>query len=133
MTSMPPTADSSNPTRLRSRSIPPRVPGRGGWPTRSGTFARNRAKGQDGSERWDGKRAESVEIATGDSESGWAQLVGGPCDGRLDPLEAETVELQVVMSDGQQHVYRRTDTRRESHGRMVVLFGWVGRQYGGSK
>jgi len=71
-----------------------------------------------------------VEVAAGESEVGWAQLVGGPCDGRLDPLEPETVELQVIMSDGQQHVYRRTEARQEFHGRMVILFEWAGRQYG---
>jgi len=71
-----------------------------------------------------------VEVATGHGESGWAQLTGGPCDGRLDPLEPETVELQVIMSDGQQHVYRRTEIRRTFDGRTVVLFEWAGRQYG---
>jgi hypothetical protein len=50
-----------------------------------------------------------VEVATDESKCGWAQLVGGPCDGRLDPLEPDTAGLQVIMSDSQQHVYRKLD------------------------
>jgi hypothetical protein len=71
-----------------------------------------------------------VEVAIDHGEGEWAQLTGGPCDGRLDPLDPETVELQVMMSDGQQQVYRRTEIRREFHGRTVVLFEWVGRRFG---
>ena len=49
-----------------------------------------------------------MEIATDEGGGGCAQLVGGPCDGRLHPLDSDTVELQVIMEDGHQHLYRRT-------------------------
>jgi hypothetical protein len=71
-----------------------------------------------------------VDVAAGDSEREWAQLTGGPSDGRRDLLEPDTFELEVIMTDGQRHRYRRTDTRREFEGRTLVLFEWVGRQYG---
>jgi hypothetical protein len=71
-----------------------------------------------------------VEVAFDEDTGGWAQLDGGPCDGRMDPLDADTVELHVIMEDGQQHLYRRTALRREVDGRSVVVFEWVGRTYG---
>ena len=82
-----------------------------------------RRKKQDG-------RLEAVEIATDEDGRGCAQLVGGPCDGRLHPLDSDTVELQVIMEDGHQHLYRRTIFRREVDGRSIVVFEWVGRSYG---
>jgi hypothetical protein len=71
-----------------------------------------------------------VDAAVGDNGREWAQLAGGPSDGGRDLLESDTFEVEVIMTDGQRHLYRRTDTRRESDGRSLVLFEWVGRQYG---
>jgi len=52
-------------------------------------------------------------------------------DGREHSIEVDTVELSVVMTDGQQHRYRRTDaTQPLSDGRLVPVFDWVGRYYG---
>ncbi len=73
---------------------------------------------------------DTVENDLDHGDSGWAQLRGGPCDGRLDPIEPDTAELQVIMSDGQQHLYRRTDLLHEVDGRSVAVFEWVGRQFG---
>jgi hypothetical protein len=71
-----------------------------------------------------------VDVTVGDSEREWAQLAGGPSDGRRDLLKPDTFEVEVIMTDGQRHLYRRTDTRSEFEGRTLVLFKWVGRQYG---
>jgi hypothetical protein len=61
----------------------------------------------------------------------WAVLDGGPVDGRVDPLEPQFVELCVVMTDGQRHVYERTEARRLlPSGAEAVVFEWSGRQFG---
>jgi hypothetical protein len=55
----------------------------------------------------------------------------GPMDGHEQPIERETGELCVVMSDGQQHRYRRTnEVQRLAHGSSAVIFDWAGRYYG---
>ena len=55
----------------------------------------------------------------------------GPMDGQEHPIESDTDELSVVMSDGQQHRYVRTDeAQRLSDGRLGVVFDWTGRYYG---
>jgi hypothetical protein len=60
-----------------------------------------------------------------------AVLNGGPMDGREHPIEVDTVELCIVMTDGQQHRYRRTDgSQPQSDGRLVPVFDWAGRYYG---
>ncbi len=60
----------------------------------------------------------------------WAQLRGGPCDGRVDPVEPDAAELVVIMSDGQHHRYRRCPDGRDTEGRKVVVFEWDGRRFG---
>ncbi len=58
-------------------------------------------------------------------------LNGGPMDGREHSIEADTVELCVVMTDGHQHRYRRTSaTQSLPDGRTAPVFDWVGRYYG---
>jgi len=58
-------------------------------------------------------------------------LNGGPMDGREHPIEAETGEICVVMTDGQQHRYRRTDRiHSRPDGRLATVFDWAGRYYG---
>ena len=52
-------------------------------------------------------------------------------DGREHSIEVDAVELCVVMSDGQQHRYRRTNiTQPRPDGRPAPVFDWVGRYYG---
>jgi hypothetical protein len=55
----------------------------------------------------------------------------GPMDGQEHLIERDTDELSVVMSDGQQHRYLRTDeVQRLPDGWLVVVFDWAGRYYG---
>jgi len=52
-------------------------------------------------------------------------------DGREHSIEDESAELSVVMSDRQQHRYRRTDEmERLPDGRSAVVFDWAGRYFG---
>ena len=58
-------------------------------------------------------------------------LNGGPMDGREHSIEDDTAELCVVMTDGQQHRYRRTiATQSLPDGRLAQVFEWAGRYYG---
>ncbi len=60
-----------------------------------------------------------------------AVLNGGPMDGREHPMESDTDELCVVMTDGQQHRYERTrNVRALPDGRSALIFDWTGRYYG---
>ena len=60
-----------------------------------------------------------------------AILNGGPMDGREQTIEDDTDELSVVMTDGQQHRYLRSnDVRPRPDGRLITVFDWVGRYYG---
>ena len=55
----------------------------------------------------------------------------GPMDGQAHPTESGTAELCVVMSDGQQHRYRRTEELQPlPDGRVAVVFEWAGQYYG---
>jgi hypothetical protein len=55
----------------------------------------------------------------------------GPMDGQEHPIESHTDELSIVMSDGQQHRYVRTDgIEHLPDGRLGVVFDWAGRYYG---
>jgi hypothetical protein len=52
-------------------------------------------------------------------------------DGQEQPIERDTDELCVVMTDGQQHRYLRTnEVQRLPDGRSAVVFDWAGRYYG---
>lgn len=63
--------------------------------------------------------------------AGIAVFNGGPMDGQEHPTEGDTAELCVVMSDGQQHRYRRTEELQPlPDGRVAVVFDWAGRYYG---
>jgi hypothetical protein len=71
----------------------------------------------------------SLHLDGGPADS--AVLNGGPMDGREHSIEVDAVELCVVMSDGQQHRYRRTNiTQPRPDGRPAPVFDWVGRYYG---
>jgi hypothetical protein len=60
-----------------------------------------------------------------------AVLSGGPMDGREHPIQGETGELCVVMTDGQQHRYLRTDDFQVlPNGRSALVFEWTGRYFG---
>jgi len=55
----------------------------------------------------------------------------GPMDGREHPIESDTGELSVAMTDGQQHLYVRTDeVQHLPNGQLGVVFVWTGRYYG---
>lgn len=55
----------------------------------------------------------------------------GPMDGQEYPIDRDTDELCVVMTDGQQHRYGRTDeVQRSTDGLLRVVFDWKGRYYG---
>ena len=55
----------------------------------------------------------------------------GPMDGQEHPIEKDIDELTIVMSDGQQHRYVRTDeAQRLPDGRLGVVFDWAGRYFG---
>lgn len=55
----------------------------------------------------------------------------GPLDGREQVVEKDADDLCVVMTDGQQHRYRRTnEIQRLPDGRSAVVFEWVGRYFG---
>lgn len=57
-----------------------------------------------------------------------AVLDGGPMDGYRQAVEAETDQLCVVMSDGQQHQYLRTEeVWTEQDGRTALVFRWTRR------
>ena len=52
-------------------------------------------------------------------------------DGQEQPIETDTDELCVAMTDGQQHRYLRTnEVQRLPDGRSAVVFDWAGRYYG---
>jgi hypothetical protein len=62
---------------------------------------------------------------------GSAVFSRGPMDGQEYPIEGDAAELCVVMTDGQQHCYRRTeDVQPLPDGRLAVVFDWAGRYYG---
>jgi hypothetical protein len=55
----------------------------------------------------------------------------GPMDGREQSVDSDTHELRVVMTDGQQHRYLRSNqVQRMTDGRSAVVFHWAGRYYG---
>ena len=57
-------------------------------------------------------------------------LDGGPLDG-MPFTEIEGDELDIVMSDGQQHRYVRTgSTQVLPDGPLAQVFAWSGRYYG---
>lgn len=63
--------------------------------------------------------------------SGTAIFNLGPLDGEKHPVDEETDELSVVMTDGQQHRYLRTnEVRSLPDGGSAVTFNWAGRYYG---
>ncbi len=52
-------------------------------------------------------------------------------DGRRQAVDAETHQLRVVMSDGQQHQYLRTDeVQMLEDGHLALVFRWNGRYHG---
>jgi hypothetical protein len=72
-----------------------------------------------------------VTVEQGSGENVQAALRLGPMDGRAHPIESDTQELSIVMTDGQQHRYERTDeVRRSPNGELLVFFDWAGRYYG---
>jgi hypothetical protein len=60
-----------------------------------------------------------------------AVLDGGPLDGKEHPVERDTERLCVIMTDGQQHQYLRTEQiQLLPDGRSVLVFEYGGRYCG---
>ena len=60
-----------------------------------------------------------------------AVLSGGPMDGHEHSIENGAGELFIVMTDGQQHRYVRTDEFQVlPDGRSALVFEWTGRYFG---
>jgi hypothetical protein len=60
-----------------------------------------------------------------------AVLDGGPMDGTQHEVDSDTDRLCIIMSDGQQHQYMRTDEFQVlENGQCVVVFKWNGRYFG---
>jgi hypothetical protein len=73
----------------------------------------------------------SMSLHHADETADLAVLSGGPMDGRQHSIENDPAELDVVLTDGQQHRYRRTnEVQRLPDGRSAVVFEWAGRYYG---
>ncbi len=69
--------------------------------------------------------------SAGSDLAGIAVLNGGPLDGREHPIESDTDELCVVMVDGQQNRYIRTDDIQAlPSGQSALVFDCTGRYYG---
>jgi hypothetical protein len=67
----------------------------------------------------------------GSDPLGAAVLDGGPMDGREHPVESDTEDLRVIMTDGQQHLYGRTNKEQNlSDGRTALIYEWKGRYFG---
>ena len=63
-----------------------------------------------------------------------AVLVGGALDGNREAVATETEQLSVIMTDGQQHQYLRTDEfQTVEDGQWALIFRWNGRSYGPSR
>ncbi len=59
-----------------------------------------------------------------------AILEGGPADGREHPVQVDTAELIVVMTDGAQHRYLASvKVQTLPDGRAVPIFEYRGRHY----
>jgi hypothetical protein len=70
-------------------------------------------------------------VVPGSDPAKVAVLEGGPMDGTELPIEDNTYELCVVMTDGQQHRYIRTaDLQPTPTGRTALIFRWTGRYFG---
>jgi hypothetical protein len=69
-------------------------------------------------------------VAPTNSEVDAAVLKGGPLDGREHPVQVDTAELIVVMTDGAQHRYvASAGLGALPDGRVVPVFEYRGRHY----
>jgi hypothetical protein len=69
-------------------------------------------------------------MAHANSGENTAVLEGGPLDGREHPIEIDTDELIVVMTDGAQHRYVASDrVQTLADERVVRIFAYRGRHY----
>jgi hypothetical protein len=72
-----------------------------------------------------------MSLGLGSDGVGGAVFRLGPMDGQEYSIENDSDELSVVMSDGQQHRYVRTnEVQRLPDGRLAAVFDWTGRYYG---
>jgi hypothetical protein len=72
-----------------------------------------------------------MESLLGNDPSDTAVLNGGPLDGREHPVDTETADLRVIMTDGQQHLYGRTSKEQLlPDGRTAHIYEWKGRYFG---
>jgi len=64
------------------------------------------------------------------SDANTAVLEGGPLDGREHPVQANTDDLIVVMTDGARHRYVASDkVQTLADGRVASIFEYRGRHY----
>jgi hypothetical protein len=60
-----------------------------------------------------------------------AILDGGPMDGKEHPADWDTEQLCVIMTDGEQHRYVRTERiQSPPDGRSALVFEYQGRYFG---
>ena len=76
---------------------------------------------------WEAKR---MSASPGDDLPDVAVLDGGPMDGKEHPADWDTEQLRVIMTDGQQHRYVRTERIQVlANGRSASVFEYRGRLY----
>jgi hypothetical protein len=69
-------------------------------------------------------------MARASSDAYTAVLEGGPLDGREHPVQVDTDDLLVVMTDGAQHRYVVSErVRTLADGRVASIFEYRGRHY----
>jgi hypothetical protein len=73
-------------------------------------------------------KAGHVDPSTQQGPNEMAVLAGGPMDGREHPVQRDTDQLLVVMTDGQRHQYERSGMLEKlPNRRMAPVFQWRGR------
>ena len=69
-------------------------------------------------------------MAHASSDANTAVLEGGPLDGREHPVQVDTDDLIVVMTDGAQHRYVASDrVQTLADGPVASIFEYRGRHY----
>jgi hypothetical protein len=76
-------------------------------------------------------KAKRMSASPGSDFPDVAVLDGGPMDGKEHPADWDIEQLCVIMTDGQQHRYMRTERMQVlADGRSASVFEYRGRLYG---